>query len=166
MHATSPATVQFRAGLPYNCAALTGAFETLCGGYLHIMDNSETGDGFQCSERFLQVLWNERRFCGELVTLDGRKVEVVAPGTWNVESGPDFRDAALRLDGVLLYGDIEVHRDPFDWYRHGHDRDPAYDKVILHVVWQTPTRQIADMPPCLVISGLLDGPWQRLTDEV
>lgn len=33
-------------------------------------------------------------------------------------------------------GHIELHLKSSDWYRHRHETDPGYGKVILHVVWQ------------------------------
>jgi hypothetical protein len=37
----------------------------------------------------------------------------------------------------VLSGDIEFHVRASDWYAHGHHRDPHYDSVILHVVWES-----------------------------
>ncbi|MDX9981721.1 MAG: DUF2851 family protein, partial [Lentisphaeria bacterium] len=73
-------------------------------GNLQVGEHTEGSEGFQCRERFLQILWNEQRLAGELRTRGGQRLEVVSPGIWNVESGPDFRQAALRLDGRTVRG--------------------------------------------------------------
>ncbi|HQF39205.1 MAG TPA: DUF2851 family protein, partial [Opitutaceae bacterium] len=59
--------------------------------------------------------------------------------------GPDFCGARLRIDGRETVGDVEVHFHSVDWMRHGHDRDPAYEGVVLHVVLFEP--RPGDDPP-------------------
>jgi hypothetical protein len=87
------------------------------------------------TEDFLQFIWEQRLFeTNNLETTDGEKVEVVDPGTRNTDSGPDFFNAKVRIDGTLWVGNIEIHRNSSDWMRHHHDTDGAYDNVILHVV--------------------------------
>ncbi|MFQ5823943.1 MAG: DUF2851 family protein [bacterium] len=86
-------------------------------------------------EILLQKLWKSRRlFTQELLTSSGKRVEVIFAGAENTDSGPDFKDAVIKLDGKLLKGDVEVHLDSSGWYAHGHHKDPAYNKVILHLI--------------------------------
>jgi len=122
--------------------------------YYFIGENNETPADFQFTEKFLQIFWNERRFTGELKTTGGEVLEIVDPGIWNVEAGPDFRDAAITLNGQLRQGDIEVHRSARDWQRHGHDKDPAYDHVILHVIWESEAESAGPLPSPVL-------PWHR-----
>jgi hypothetical protein len=74
----------------------------------------------------------------ELITEEGGRVKGVYPGRISGDSGPDFREAIIAMDGShLLKGDVEVHVKSGDWYNHGHHSDPEYNNVILHVVlWQ------------------------------
>ena len=51
--------------------------------------------------------------------------------------GPDVREAAFLMpSGVVRSGDVEVHLRTSDWVRHGHEGDPAYANVVLHLVWE------------------------------
>jgi len=54
----------------------------------------------------------------------------------NVNSGPDFFNAQLRIGTQLWAGNVEIHVKSSDWYVHHHETDAAYDSVILHVVWE------------------------------
>lgn len=76
--------------------------------------------------------WDKDR----LVTSSGQRLQVVYPGRLNPYGGPDLIDAMLATpDGELLQGDVEVHVRSSQWRAHGHHRDPAYDGLVLHVVW-------------------------------
>ncbi|HEX8728820.1 MAG TPA: DUF2851 family protein [Ktedonobacterales bacterium] len=65
----------------------------------------------------------------------GESYTLVYEGRAGGAAGPDFRDAVLLgADGTRLYGDIELHLRASGWRQHGHDRDPRYNNVVLHVL--------------------------------
>jgi len=88
------------------------------------------------SEHLLQKIWLRGEFDRRAaMTVAGARVTIIHPGRLNRLGGPDFRDARLRLgDGAEVTGDVEVHLNAADWEAHRHAEDPAYDRVILHVV--------------------------------
>lgn len=91
-------------------------------------------------EVLLQKLWKSRKlFTQELRTVSGEIVEVVFAGSENLDAGPDFKDAVIKIGGRLLKGDVEVHLNENGWYEHGHHCDPRYNKVILHLISQEST---------------------------
>ena len=55
----------------------------------------------------------------------------------NMNAGPDFFNAELKMNGTLWVGNVRVHTQASDWLLHRHDRDKAYDTVILHVVGES-----------------------------
>lgn len=86
-------------------------------------------------EAFVQFVWEKRFFDpNDLKTREGAEVEILHPGRLNHDQGPDFGQARIRLDGLLFAGAVEIHVNGREWYSHGHDRDPLYDQVCLHVV--------------------------------
>lgn len=95
---------------------------------------------FFLAERVVQKIWLRQDFATtELRTVDGRRVEILSPGRWNLIGGPDFHGAQLRLGGRDVSGDVEVHFHAGDWTAHGHISNPAYDNVVLHVLLFPPT---------------------------
>src|SRR5258706_3172195 len=70
-----------------------------------------------------------------LLASDGQQYRVVYEGRRGGGAGPDFRDAVLACpDGARLHGDVELYLRAANWRAHGHQRDPRYDDVVLHVV--------------------------------
>lgn len=89
-------------------------------------------------EQLLHYVWKHKIFPLSLLqTTSGRPVEVIDPGLPNMNAGPDFFNAKLKIDGTLWVGNVEVHTQASDWLLHRHDRDKAYDTVILHVVGES-----------------------------
>jgi hypothetical protein len=70
----------------------------------------------------------------KLSTVHGLPVEILSPGIHNRDAGPDFLGAHLRIGPQEWFGNVEIHVKASDWTRHGHDSNPAYENVILHVV--------------------------------
>ena len=83
----------------------------------------------------MQYVWQHRLLLQtDLHTVDGRKVSIIDPGRLNTGSGPDFFNAKVNIGSDMWAGDVEIHVRASDWHRHGHDGNPAYDSVVLHVV--------------------------------
>lgn len=87
-------------------------------------------------EDFLHYIWKFQKFNKkDLQTTQGGILKIIASGDHNSDSGPDFFNAKLSLNGQVWAGNVEIHINASDWYAHHHEKDPAYDNVIMHVVW-------------------------------
>lgn len=82
----------------------------------------------------LQYFWRTGEFPHSMKTCEGHRLRVLSPGWLNKQSGPDFINAQLEFNGTLYTGDVEIHRQAQHWYEHGHQHNPAYNNVLLHVV--------------------------------
>lgn len=91
-------------------------------------------------EAFVQYVWDKQLFVTRSFrTEQNHAIEVIHSGQWSTLAGPDFFNAKLRIDEQVWAGNVEVHLCSSDWYRHNHEKDPRYDNVILHVVWEYDT---------------------------
>ncbi len=112
-------------------------------------------------EDFLYYLWSQVAFDrADLRTTADEPLTILATGTRNADSGPDFAAARLRIGDVEWSGSVEMHLRASDWARHGHQHDPAYDQVILHVVWDADVdvfRQDGSLIPVLALRGRVAG---------
>jgi hypothetical protein len=89
------------------------------------------------TEKLLQYLWNYKVFKNfDFKDIEGNSVEIIQFGKWNKDAGPDFLDSRVRINGVVLAGNIELHVRSSDWIFHNHSQDPNYQNIILHVVFQ------------------------------
>lgn len=88
------------------------------------------------NERLLQFIWQFQYFNKQqLYTEDGDSLLIVQPGTFNRNQGPDFLNASVKIGSTVWAGNIELHVNASDWYKHHHSTDTNYNNVILHVVW-------------------------------
>ena len=94
----------------------------------------EPGPSVDVPEALVHDLWTHQRFDGsDLTTTEDTPVQVLDPGTLNTDAGPDFQNAHLRIDGIDWRGHVEIHVASGGWFDHGHNDDPRYDSVVLHV---------------------------------
>jgi hypothetical protein len=87
-------------------------------------------------EEYLHHLWQYKKLSfHHFTSVEGEEVQVVNPGWLNVDSGPDFFSGSVIIGGMKWTGNIELHINSSDWYKHNHHKDKAYDNVVLHVVY-------------------------------
>ena len=88
-------------------------------------------------ENLLHFVWKLKLFSNtNLKSVNGEIIEIISAGTENLNSGPDFLNAKLKINNQLWAGNVEIHLNSSDWYAHHHENDENYDSVILHVVWE------------------------------
>ena len=89
------------------------------------------------NERLLQFIWQFQYFNkSELCTDTEEKVQIIFPGHYNTDQGPDFKAAKIRVGKTIWAGNIELHIKTSDWDKHLHQFDSNYNNVILHIVWE------------------------------
>jgi len=88
-------------------------------------------------EDLLHYVWKTKQIDIEnLTSTEGHTVTIQEWGNHNHDSGPDFFNGKVIVDGILWAGNIEMHIYSSDWEKHSHECDSAYDNVVLHVVYE------------------------------
>jgi Protein of unknown function (DUF2851) len=94
------------------------------------------------SELELQARWFAGDFGKHFVSTAGDKVDIAQFGVWNREAGPDFRDAAISINGAEpTRGCIEIDVVDRNWEAHGHATNPAFEETVLHVFVEKSDRE-------------------------
>lgn len=111
-------------------------------------------------EKFLQYLWKNKVLTSvHLKDTEGNLIDILEFGVLNTDSGPDFHSAKIRSQGLVFFGNIEIHVKSSDWYRHRHQNQKEYHSIILHVVWEH-DREIQELKnrniPTLELKNYLD----------
>lgn len=109
--------------------------------YLNLLELTRSGIGEADNielppELELQALWFAGAFGRDFYDTAGQPVHIKQFGQWNRTSGPDFVHTVVEIAGNPHHGALELDREQEDWERHGHGVDPAFDQVVLHVVFR------------------------------
>ncbi|MHB9007100.1 MAG: DUF2851 family protein [Limisphaerales bacterium] len=125
----------------------------------------ENPPGAPPPEHLLQQIWRHQRLHRDhLKTTAGERLTILHPGFWNREAGPDFRDAVLQFgEEPAVTGDVEVDLAAEGWHHHGHDLNPNYRRVRLHVVWKVDAAKTAPLPT-VAIREAIDAPLSELEE--
>ncbi len=88
------------------------------------------------NEKLLQFIWQFRYFTQTFLCLtNGDSIQIIHAGEINTNQGPDFIVGEIKINQTHWVGNIELHVNASDWYKHKHNYDERYEKIILHVVW-------------------------------
>lgn len=85
-------------------------------------------------EQILHYVWKHKLFQKGMTTTDGLSVEILDVGLHNTDEGPDFFNSKIKIGDRIWSGNVEIHKNSDDWYKHKHQENPVYNSVILHVV--------------------------------
>lgn len=112
------------------------------------------------NEELLQFIWRYKLLKPvPLFARSGNEITVLKPGEMNPDAGPDFFNAQIRINGLTLVGNIEIHLHTSDWLKHNHQNDRAYDNIILHVVYEHDAeldQNVANNVEVLELNTLID----------
>jgi hypothetical protein len=102
----------------------------------------------EITEKLVTAAWQGLLDKGcKLKTESGDVLRVIYPGKTSDAPGSDFQDAVIHINRRTLKGNIELHVNASDWHKHEHDRNPAYNGVVLHVAWRR------DCPEAIVLQN-------------
>lgn len=83
------------------------------------------------TEEYLHYIWKYGLFVNS-----SDNIKIIESGEHNHDAGPDFFNAKIKINNTLWVGNVEIHIKSSDWFKHQHQKDKAYDNVILHVVYE------------------------------
>jgi len=125
------------------------------------------------NESFICRIWEGAgEYYSDLIADCGEKVEVIDYGKRNYDSGPDYKDAKVKIGGKTFTGDIEIHRDFKNWAEHDHPKDSRYNSVILHVVlWDSeiktaPKLRIKRDLPTVILANHLNNSIHNIWQDI
>ena len=95
-----------------------------------------------------------------------RRVAVLHPGFINHEAGPNFRRAFIQIGRAApIECDLGIDLVSEGWRQHGHNTNPAFAGVGLHIVWQAGENGPVDLP-VVELKDQLDAPLGRIAQAL
>lgn len=117
-------------------------------------------------ENFLSYIWKHQLI--QTTELRRHNLQILNPGILNKNAGPDFFNAKVKLDNITWSGNIELHVKSSDWKKHKHTDNPAYNNIILHVVYEKdvplPELDQKDVPTLELKPLISSWVWERYYD--
>ncbi|GAB6278793.1 MAG: DUF2851 family protein [Lentimicrobium sp.] len=115
------------------------------------------------TEAFLHYLWKNSMLKPDLQSTLGQTITIIRPGNLNEDAGPDFTESIIKIGEEIWAGNVEIHIRTSDWFKHGHDKDQAYQNIILHVVFENDMSLPAEAKfPTLELKSYIDNTlWNR-----
>lgn len=112
-------------------------------------------------ETLLHYVWKNKLYTpGNFISTEGISLEIIDPGIYNTDAGPDFFNAKIKMGQRIWAGNVEIHNLSSDWYKHKHHNDPAYNSVILHVIETMDQLNIKDSQGRAIPQWILSVPQQ------
>jgi hypothetical protein len=89
------------------------------------------------NEAFLHTIW-KYKLLGQTQFIGSKQeiIEIISVGEHNQDSGPDFFNSKIKINDILLAGNVEIHIKTSDWLKHNHQQNKAYDNLVLHIVYE------------------------------
>lgn len=88
-------------------------------------------------EALLRFIWKFKKLKQtHFVATNGKKIEILDFGSPNKSDGFSFLYAKVRIEGLVLVGNIEVHVRSSDWEKHHIRTQSDCQSLVLYVVYQ------------------------------
>ena len=104
------------------------------------------------NEEFLQFVWKYSLFNKEGLKYKGEDIEIINLGTLNNDAGPDFFNAKIKFGNTIWVGNVEIDIKTSNWHLHKHDKNEAFNNVILQIVYTKDKNEIYNQKGQLVPS--------------
>jgi len=72
------------------------------------------------NEDFLYYLWTYKLVKHNPTITTGEQIQIITPGIRNHDSGPDFFNAMIKIGETSWAGNVEMHVNSSDWFKHKH----------------------------------------------
>jgi hypothetical protein len=96
---------------------------------------------FPYKEKILHFIWQYQYFDHQNLETESKEtLQILKIGYANPNEGPDFLEAQLKVGNIVWAGSIEIHPKSQDWEAHLHHQHVAYEQVILHIVYEKPSK--------------------------